>query len=586
MVGEMFDRARRPRSTAFLLAAIAGAGVAWGCARRSEFIGTVIGSDGGAGDALDGADTGDGPGSGTSEGDPSAVLCRPDDPPPLVVVEPTWNCPALSPRCRIDARLDPAITPTLFKAAAVLAGPGPVIVYPLAGSVHPLNLDRLTVQWNRPPGATQKVFRIHVEAIGKPQNSYDFLAPDPTPATIPAPPPQEAMAYQIPPEAWRWIGSVNPGAEMKLTVAGYDASINQVVTSPPITVRFSSVPVQGELVFLATRDSHSLQRQVFGSAGDPQPIVTSPVAGVAGLDCAGCHSLSRDGGRMAFAATYGGHLTVVSTLDGGNPIIAPTLDRSDAVAPALSPDGKWLFARWAIPNGNVDLRDAGGALPAFDSKTSFEMGGRIDFPEWSPRGTEIVAGRATGAVQPSEPYAANDGSIVVIPITVTAGRPAIGTPTELVPASADRSYGYPSFSPDGKWVVFASWPAGQSSHPDDKTNPATRLHLISRAAPTPIHDLAEATRQLDRASTYPRFAPFAQGHCGTFFLTFQSRMDYGVIRVTSRDALPAWPQLWMTSIDLTRLNSPTADPSSPPLWLPFQDIANKNLLATWSAQGM
>jgi hypothetical protein len=563
--------------------ALAGGTLLSGCARRSEFIGLAPTSDARP-DTTDGtdapaADAGDG-GAGDSL-DPSAAFCAADDPALPTVPTPAWNCPDGKQRCLLDPAIAPGV-PAAFEAATNDPTAAPHLVYPLSGSVHPLNLSPLTVQWNRPPGAGQTAFRVHIAATAKPDtNSYDFYVPYSS-GSVAATSPQEATVYKIEPAYWRWIGSQNPGAELQITVTGFDPAANKVATSTPVAIRLSAAPVEGGLFYLMA-DTGTIWRQVFGSTGGPTQLVSIPVAGVAELNCAGCHSVSRDGGRIAFSATYGGNLTVADTLNTASPLITPSRPPpgdNNATAPAINPDGTLVFARRAVPNGAVDLRDSASAGIIHDSKTVADLGGRIDYPEWSPTRSEIVATRTEGSTQPAEPSAAFDGHVVIVPIRLVAGRPTIGAPMVLARAGAGRTFGNPTFSPDGNWIVFVSRPAGQSS----RGSAATRLHLVNRNSPAVIIDLGQATGATDSAATYPKFAPIAQNHCQQFFLTFQSRMDYGLVRIASQTGNAQFPQLWMTSIDLTKLSAPAADPSTPPLWLPFQDVTKKNLLPAWSAQ--
>jgi hypothetical protein len=447
--------------------------------------------------------------------------------------------------------------------------------------VHPLNLAPLTVQWTRPAGATQTAIQFPVAGHASPAApSYRICVPYQTFTGFPPNRPPEAVTYPIPAAAWRWIAQQNAGGEVEIAVTGLDPVTNRSARSLPITIRFAAGAVEGGLFYMAMEPQRTVWRQVFGSAGGPEPIVSIPVAGVPGLDCVGCHTLSRDGSRMAFSATYGGDLTVVETSNPATPIpssMRPTPTDANAVSPALSPDGKFVFARRAVPLGNVDLRDSSTGR-VLDTKTTVEMDGRIDYPEWSPTRNEIVASRAEGATQPAEPSAANDGRIVIIPITFGAA-PLIGKPIVVASPNPNRTYGNPTFSPDGNWIVFVSRPADQSSY----RSVATRLHLIKRDAPATIYDLGKANGPTDSAAGYPKFAPTSFNRCNTFFLTFQSRKDYGVVRVTSQTSDTVWPQLWMTSIDLSKIGV-VPDPSSPPLWLPFQDPGNKNLLGVWTAQ--
>ena len=136
-------------------------------------------------------------------------------------------------------------------------------------------------------------------------------------------------------------------------------------------------------------------------------------------------------------------------------------------------------------------------------------------------------------------------------------------------------HAHPSFSPDGRWIVFASSEAvpGQTNRTVN-----TRLRLV-RSDGSASYDLTRATQGIGNASTYPRFAPSQQDGCPLMFITFQSRIDYGVLRRHAELSVPEWPQLWMAAIDLSKL---PGDPSSPPVWLPFQNVQDKNLLPAWS----
>ena len=71
----------------------------------------------------------------------------------------------------------------------------------------------------------------------------------------------------------------------------------------------------------------------------------------------------------------------------------------------------------------------------------------------------------------------------------------------------------------------------------------------------------------------PKFAPQpADGH-NQLFITFNSKMNYGV-EVSDSPA-----QLWLSVLDFDRLPD---DPSSAPVWLPFQTFGQKNHLAYWT----
>jgi hypothetical protein len=97
-----------------------------------------------------------------------------------------------------------------------------------------------------------------------------------------------------------------------------------------------------------------------------------------------------------------------------------------------------------------------------------------------------------------------------------------------------------------------------------------------------VYELAQATQGLGKTSTYPKFAPVMQDQCSVLYLTFNSKMDYGLLLKNSLPGAAPQPQLWMTAIDLRALGG--GDPSRPPVWLPFQQTQQSNLLGAWTAR--
>lgn len=529
-----------------LLAALA-------CARRSEVIGAA--GDAGAGPPGDGA------------GDVIPASCPSDDTPLPAVPVPAWNCQGVD-RC---FRTDSAIDPTVFSSRAD-PDPArrPVLVYPPEGALLPVNLPPITLQWRRAPGGGQVAFRLRLEPAGNPEAGVDLLVPYRAPMRIPPPPALEDVAFEIPTEIWRHIARGNAGRTLEIIVAAYDPSTATVATSARIAIRLSRTPVHDGLYFQTSMNG-TINRHVFGT-GRFDPLV--PAGSAANRsDCGGCHSVSNDGRTLAFAATYAGDLTVAATADLTRPRVSPDPDpsaprRADAIGLALSPDGQLVFARRL--DRVVTLRDANGV--ELDHKSAEEMGGRIDFPEWGPGGDEIVAARAVAPAQPPESYSAIGGELVRIPIA--GGR--IGQPA-VIASAPDEAYGNPSVSPDGNWVVFVGRPPDQPNH----RNATSRFLLLDRASGA-VRVLARATPN-GVASTYPKFARTVQDGCSLMFIAFQSRMDYGLLRLAIDN--PRWPQLWLTAIDLQRLVAePGADPSSPPIWLPFQSMTSENSQPAWSAR--
>jgi hypothetical protein len=173
------------------------------------------------------------------------------------------------------------------------------------------------------------------------------------------------------------------------------------------------------------------------------------------------------------------------------------------------------------------------------------------------------------------------GAILVMPYN----NGAFGMAETVVPSVYQNTYNfYPTWSPDSKWIVFATTdfpgmsntisPVDQSASYDQAD---ARLRMVRATGGTPI-ELLQATHQMNRTSTWPKFAPFVQDSGNLVFITFNSRFAYGFV-VPDRSV----PQLWMSAIDLS-VAAVGADPSYSPFWLPFQDSTSGNHSAIWTEQ--
>jgi hypothetical protein len=532
----------RPLRALILLGALA-------CARRSELIGAVILAD--AGRDAD-PDTGD---TGAAE---TPAACPFPEPALPTVPEPVWNC---GPGCFAEPG---APDPTVFATAAPDdPGRAPALVYPAAGSVHPTNLARITLQWTRAPGAVQSGFRVEIgpRPGGAP---FRFYLPYRTDGaeSVPTPLALEDVAYAAPPEHWRFIARELAGRDVTLTLAAYDPSTARIAVAPAVPLRFTAGPVEAAIVYLTLLGladgvpAGSLRRASIG--GEAAPLVPARSAANA-RDCAGCHSLSVDGARLAFAATYSGELTVTETPAPGAPLVAsgPT-DVGNAFAPALSPKGDLVLAR--ARDGRVHLYQPDGT--SIDSRSDADLGGHIEYPTFTPTGDEIVAGRSSLA-GPAKPALTTEAELVTLPIR--AGR--IGAPVVLH-AEPGKLLAYPTVSPDGAWIVFVARAAGTLA----ENNPGSELRMLARRDATRVITLGR-TLEANVATTWPRFLPTPQAACRRLYLVFQSRRNYGLLLRQERLAAEPLAQLWLSELDVD-----AADPLSPPIWLPFQDPNNKNIL--------
>jgi hypothetical protein len=284
------------------------------------------------------------------------------------------------------------------------------------------------------------------------------------------------------------------------------------------------------------------------------------------------------------------------------------------------------FALW---NGNTGVQVS--TIPFGNA------GDRPTMPDWSADGTSVVyvlpnsvgswdqggvGGFGGGRNDDDHMFG---GSLYTIPYM---GNGMFGTPSVFLPSSGENNY-YPSYSPDGTFVVFdrathntsvssLSGCTGTSPEvfcPNDSfSNPAARLMLVeNKAGSTPI-DLTKAngspsSTPVPLSNSWPRWSPFVQSYLGgkLLWVAFSSTRDYGV-RVRNHlsgmyqcyppDAyeLPGaahhatfaaqceQPKLWMAAITLSDVSG--TDPSYPAFYLPFQDITTHNHTPQWTEQAV
>jgi hypothetical protein len=426
--------------------------------------------------------------------------------------------------------------------------------------MHPANVGDITIQFRR-ADTTQTVFRIDVRGT----TTFTFYVPCQTPA---GGLPQECI-YHPHEGDWRDLTYQLHGTEADVFVMA-QAGAN-VATSAPVHVRFTSVDVSGGLYYWSTA-LRGTYRLLFG-ARRALPFITPATAQVNPYACGGCHSVSRKGNIIAFTEgdVASGFLAVAQTADPTQQTVRPpaTGAAHDSAMMAVSPDGTRVLTSF---NSALVLRDAttGQVLGTVDpSFLGTERAGY--FPEFSPDGSEIVL---TLSNQADVEWSVRSGQIAILPYNGGQFGPA----RVIVPGGTDFHF-YPTFSPDGKWVAFASAPVSATPTGYSYNQSQARLRLVSRDGGQ-VYELTRATQGIGHTSTWPKFAPFIQDDGQTLFITFNSKIDYGfLLKNTTLPAPQTHPQLWFSAIDLRKLSS---DPSYAPIWLPFQEVNQNNHLGYWT----
>lgn len=429
--------------------------------------------------------------------------------------------------------------------AATEATRAPSIVYPDDGTIIPPNLPSFEIHFL--PGAGNDLFEVTFTGdVG--------VARFFTPCTRL----NEGCALSLTTEhlrniVWAAQGSSN----VSIAIRGVSsATPNGSVASS--AARRSLGLTQSELrggVYWWASASSSIVRYEFGREGaTPEVFLRGGL-----FDCVGCHALSRDGRRIAPGRGIPGP-AVTGVLDVSNRAMIG--DAFGSNFGTFSPDNRFYLSSNGMAMVLLDAA-TGRSAPGLEANFAGSM------PDWSPNGNVVVFSRPRTALPLPLGSPGHDGpaDLFLMPWRGTT----FGPPARFVEATSGENNYYPSFSPDGQWVVF------NRAHGGSFNNPAAQLYAVradGRGAPI---RLARADGEGALRNSWPKWTPFVERYVGELaeplmWITFSSQRNYGL---RSRAGTS---QLWMAAF---RPNGNGNDPSAPAFWVPFQNLAEGNHIAQW-----
>jgi Tol biopolymer transport system component len=273
--------------------------------------------------------------------------------------------------------------------------------------------------------------------------------------------------------------------------------------------------------------------------------------------CVACHVVSRSGKYMAAptqASDSNGLWIYEVTKDAPpTPLVTEIPDTDGHGFATISPDDARVVAAW---DGKMWMLDRATGTKQADLPLG-EMEGTQ--PDWSPAGNELVftAGKGDGP-----------GEASLAKMLFTNGQ--WSAPTLFLSPSGDRTYNFPMYSHDAKWIAFN---VGKGGHTDTEA----QLMLVPAEGGTPI-ELIAASRVVSNEmtdglhqNTAPTWAPEGDYH----WIAFNSQREYGVVRPGGNN------QIWVAAIDTSKAES-GADPSFPAFRVPFQGLDEANHRAYWT----
>jgi hypothetical protein len=440
----------------------------------------------------------------------------------------------------------PADAPALFDAAMVQPdGTNPTqtprIVYPSHETMFPINVSHIRHEWTA--GGTNDLFKL------------TFIGPKTTVTVY-----TTQREWEPSDQQWDWIAESNRGNAVTFTVTGLSRSApQQAWQSKAVTYHFSALEVEGAIYYWSTGSKGIMKALV--SDRHPQKFYTDPSANDANT-CVACHTLSRDGKRLAVG--YDGEkLREVSVP--GRVTLVPTTPGAERASSwtTFSPDGKKLLV---AAKGVMTLVDADTGAPIGPNQGVVPLppGARASHPDWSALGDKVVFTLATkGGDKEVE-----GGSIAIIPWV----NEQWGTPTVIVPSAGgpDNNF-FPVFSPDSKWIAYVN-ASGKS-----KDASTAKIRLVAATGGTPLelarlnHRVNNVDNVTNTGNSMPTWAPTTKP--GVFWLAFSSIRAYASLRPPDAKL----DQIWIAAIDP---NNP--DPGYAAFWAPFQSMPEGNHRAFWT----
>lgn len=430
------------------------------------------------------------------------------------------------------------------------ADPGAAVqvVYPPSGILVPPNMNSLEIHFI--PAAGQQLFELKFTSSTVSYTVYTGCTPL-NGGCIFAP---DASFWQ------QMANGARGNAPVSYTVRGVDGA-GKVGASSARTMQFAADDLEGGIYYWNAQGL--IMRYDFGYPKQPAEVYMNAFE-AQGFTCVGCHTISRNGKRIAV----------------GVDIPAPAPYRVFNVGPktlAYPPPsyGSNFFA--FNPDATQMLISDGNKISWIDANTGSLLKDGVvpsgTMPDWSPDGSSLVYARPKtpppfGAAVPG----VDSASLEVRPF----GGAGFGPPTVLVPFNGANNY-YPSYSPDGAWVAFNRSPGNKNSFENasngDAGLPDGEVWAVAAKGGAPIR-LDNATQPGD---SWPKWAVQTSTYEGgtVHWLTFSSWRAYGL-------RLPDFKttQLWMVAFDPARA-AKGQDPSFPAFWLPFQSLNSGNHIAQW-----
>jgi len=458
--------------------------------------------------------------------------------------------------------------------------PSGAILYPYDKTVFARGILAPEIMWNG--GAAGDAWLVHIEEAYLDAKIYTKADPP--------------SGFLMSEDFWSSLSVSNAGESVKVSVSRLSggtayAPVGQTWTIAQGDLRGSIYYwavntgqlmkiAPGEAVPSIVFDSGSVDDLGTPAPADYDGTVPPWSNGTNGKRCAACHTVSKDGSRIA--AVFERKASPASpwgTIDLTQPspsVIQMTSYASQTIFVTLSPDGKIGVQNDA--DFRLHMRDATTGAAIASALDGFAD--KMAAPAFSPDGTMMAfASNITGGY----PVEYSRGDLDVVDFNMQTNEV---TNRRQILNAGNTAVAFPSFSPDSKWVLYqrgdfsrAKYGANSVGHNDlYMADVAKGVGEIALDAANGVGYLEPRNRLINYQ---PTVNPIAVG--GYMWVVFVSPRDYGNKMLSAAD--PTYEnrkQLWVAAVNIDP--KPGEDPSHPAFFLRGQDLATINMSGYWALE--
>ncbi len=391
----------------------------------------------------------------------------------------------------------------------------PQIVYPADGVMVPPNLNEVEIHF-LPAGGS--LFEVHFQTTAIDVRVYtgcDAVG--------------SGCVYTLDDAVWTALTTgALPAEPITYEVLGVDGgSPGGVGTSARQKLFLADDPITGGLYYWNAA-AGSIYRYDFGLRGQHAELYMN-AASAGASTCVGCHVLSRDGSRIAVGMDLPAPspYAVFDTGTRANVYRQGTMFGGGSNFFSFSPDATQIMASNGI---DIVLRDAATGMAITDPLVADGT-----MPDWSPDGMHMVYAKSATMPPCFGGFCGATGVGGASLETMDFDGTSWAAGATLVPAGSVNNY-YPTFSPDGQWVLFDRSPSNHDSY----DSPDAELWIVSAAGGDPVR-LDDTTS--DAGDSWPKWDPtvyMVQGH-PLMWMTFSSRRAFGVRLTAGSGPSSGWP---------------------------------------------